>query len=265
MGQDTVNDIIELGNILNNNSEDRINAFIQAKILRRKEIKNTKFSKLTLFFCGVRCNQFVIKTEEIAKFIHNIQIKIKDINLKMIHDIHYLEIKNYTCINEEISYPGNTEVPIHKFKFPKKVDKLDLEKCSKNRVSIKLKVKETDLITCYSYELFDLYGNKVKVDSLENFPEETLERENIYLFNGFYCEENILYKANFSSIEICDENSVSENVSFIDIEDISEINEGDIVNIKGFIKDLSIEEMTILLGEESSHNKIKIKLNQSKY
>ena len=259
MGSSSVNDINTLENILHSNSENRINEFIKAKILSKKQIDNTQFSKLSLFICNVRCEQFVIKTKEIAEFIHNIHIKIKDIKLKMIHNFYYLEITKYTILNEELPYPGDSQVPIHTFKFPKKIDKLDLADYSRDYVSIKLKVKETDLITYFNYEFLDLYNNKVEIDSLNNYPEETFERENIYLFHGFYYKENILYKANFSTIEICDGNSISENIYFT--EDISKINNGDIVNLKGFIKDLIIEEMTILLEEESSHSQIKIKLN----
>ena len=128
--------------------------FIKARILKKEKINDSQFLKLSLFILNVRCEQFAIKSEEIADFIKNIQIKIKDIKLKMIHAINYLEIKNYSFLNEEISYPGDSEVPIHIFKFPKKINKLDSTGYSGNSVSIKLKVKETDLISSFIQQMF---------------------------------------------------------------------------------------------------------------
>ena len=259
MGISTIENINSLENKLRSNSEERMDQFIKARILKKEKINDSQFLKLSLFILNVRCEQFAIKSGEIADFIKNIQIKIKDIKLKMIHGINYLEIKNYSFLNEEISYPGDSEVPIHIFKFPKKINKLDSTGYSGNYVSIKLKVKETDLISSFNYELFDLYNNKVEIDSLENFSEDTFENEKIYLFIGFYCKKNILYKTNFSSIEVCDENSVLEKMSFS--EDINKINDGDIINLKGFINDLNIEEMTVFVEDSFSHSKVKIKLN----
>ena len=52
------------------------------------------------------------------------------------------------------------------------------------------------------------------IDSLEKYPNDIFENDKLYFFNGFYCENNVLYKTNFSSIEIIDENSLIEDNYF---------------------------------------------------
>ena len=218
---------------------------------------NYNFMNLSLYFKNDRCDQFIIKLNNLNTLSENIKIKLKDIKLKMINDINYPELKKYSNLYKNIEVPKETN--IYKFKLPEKINNLNIHNIQRKIISLKLKIKETDLVNSFAYEFYTLFNNKIKIDSFDEFSEDEFENDKFYLFNGFYYDNNILYKTNYSSIEIVDENSEIEKNIFP--ENINDINIGEIINIKGSIKDFLIGEMILLIEESNIHTEIKMKLN----
>ena len=88
----------------------------------------------------------------------------------MIGNVNYLEIKKFSDSNEKLVVPS--ERKIYRFNLPK--NDLYMNMDSNNVISIKLKAKEIDMITSFKYEFFDLFNNKIKFDSVENFSNDFL-------------------------------------------------------------------------------------------
>ena len=257
MGVTYVNEIQNIEEIISSRSNSQINETIEAKVIKSKYIENSNFMNLTLYFNNIQCDQFIISENNFKIPVENIEIILKDIKLKMIKNKNYLEIRKYLKLNKNIQVP--IEQNIYKFNLPEKINDLNEINNFKKIVSIKLKVKEIDLINSFTYEFFTIFNNNIIIDSLEKYPDDIFENDKIYLFNGFYYDNNILHKTNYSSIEIMDENSLVETNSFP--ENINDINCGEIINIKGLIKDLLMEELTVIVEEILTHGEIKIKLN----
>lgn len=224
---------------------NQLNETIEAKVLKSEKMDNYNFMNLSLYFKNVRCDQFIIKLNNLNTLSENIKIKLKDIKLKMINDINYPELKKYSNLYKNIEVPKETN--IYKFKLPEKINNLNIHNIQRKIISLKLKIKETDLVNSFDYEFYTLFNNKIKIDSFDEFSEDEFENDKFYLFNGFYYDNNILYKTNYSSIEIVDENSEIEKNIFP--ENINDINIGEIINIKGSIKDFLIGEMILLIEE----------------
>ena len=71
---------------------------------------------------------------------------------------------------------------------------------------------------------------------------------------------NLLKPINISSIEILDKDSDIENII---LKDISSAKNGEIINIKGTIKDVSLEKCSVLIEESHSKNINQINLNRN--
>jgi len=56
-------------------------------------------------------------------------------------------------------------------------------------MAIKLRSRETDLISSFIYDFSDNFNNKIIIESLNDFSDE-IENDKIYLFNGFNCNSN---------------------------------------------------------------------------
>lgn len=175
----------------------------------------------------------------------------------MIRNNNFIEIKNYTILNKDV-FIQKDHINYH-FQLPEKINDININSFASKIIAIKLKVKETDLITSFEYEFLDLFNNKIKVDSDYKFSDDFFENDRIYLFNGFYYNNKTLYATNFSSIEMIDQNSISDNNYFP--KDIDRIKIGKIVNLEGLIIDLNIVEFSVFIEELNSHEKVKLKLN----
>lgn len=175
----------------------------------------------------------------------------------MIRNNNFIEIKNYTILNKDV-FIQKDHINYH-FQLPEKINDININSFVSKIIAIKLKVKETDLITSFEYEFLDLLNNKIKVDSGYKFSDDFFENDRIYLFNGFYYNNKTLYATNFSSIEMIDQNSISDNNYFP--KDIDRIKIGEIVNLEGLIIDLNIVEFSVFIEELNSHEKVKLKLN----
>ena len=182
-------------------------------------------------------------------------INLKDIQLKMIKNINYLEITNYQIININEQTNGNSQ--IYSFNLLKITTNLDSVK-SKIFVAVKLKVKEKDWIKSFEYEFSNIEHKKISIDSLNGLSTK-LENDKLYLFNGFYYYNNTLYRTNISSIEVIVEDSIIEDNIFPN--NINNITNNQIINLKGNVIDLIIEEFAVIIEELNSRNVIKIKLN----
>ena len=257
MGINYVKDIKVFEEILSSRSKSQINNSIEAVILKYDKLENLQFYKLSLYLANIECNQFIIKAENFNINIKNITIKLKDLKLKMIRNNNFIEIKNYTILNKDV-FIQKDHINYH-FQLPEKINDININSFASKIIAIKLKVKETDLITSFEYEFLDLFNNKIKVDSGYKFSDDFFENDRIYLFNGFYYNNKTLYATNFSSIEMIDQNSIIDNNYFP--KDIDRIKIGEIVNLEGLIIDLNIVEFSVLIEELNSHEKVKLKLN----
>jgi hypothetical protein len=117
---------------------------------------------------------------------------------------------------------------------------------SKKLVAVKLKVKETDLIHSFEYEFPSIGHKNIYIDSLIEL-SKTFENGKLYLFNGFHYYNNTLYRTNISSIEVIDEDSIIEDIIFP--MNINNILNNQIINLKGNIKDLIIEDFIVIIEE----------------
>ena len=173
----------------------------------------------------------------------------------MIRNINYLEITNYQDII--VKEQNNENSQIYNFKLPKIISDLNsVEK--KELVAVKLKAKERDLIHSFEYDFSSINHKNIFIDSLNEFSKK-LENGKLYLFNGFHYYNNTLYRTNISSIEVIDENSIIENIIFP--KNINDIVNNQIINLEGNIKDLIIEEFSVIIEELNTLNKIKIRLD----
>ena len=257
MGASYDYDIKAIEKILFSCLKGQINDSVEASILKSKKLDNCEFLNLSLYLANIECDQFIVNANTFKPNNNNIEIKLRDLKLKMIGNVNYLEIKKFSDSNEKLVVPS--ERKIYRFNLPK--NDLYMNMDSNNVISIKLKAKEIDMITSFKYEFFDLFNNKIKFDSVENFSNDLFENDKIYFFNGFYFDKNkkALYETIFSSIEVVDENSIIENDYYPN--DLNNIKIGEITNLKGFIKDLNILEFSVSIEELISHEKMKIKLN----
>ena len=257
MGASYDYDIKAIEKILFSCSKGQINDSVEASILKSKKLDNCEFLNLSLYLANIECDQFIVNANTFKPNNNNIEIKLRDLKLKMIGNVNYLEIKKFSDSNENLIVPNERKT--YRFNLPK--NDLYMNMDSNNVISIKLKAKEIDMITSFKYEFFDLFNNKIKFDSVENFSNDLFENDKIYFFNGFYFDKNkkALYETIFSSIEVVDENSIIENDYYPN--DLNNIKIGEITNLKGFIKDLNILEFSVSIEELISNEKMKIKLN----
>ena len=257
MGSINDNDIKEIEKILSSCSKGQLDDSVEASILKSKKLDNCEFLNLSLYLANKECDQFIINVNSFKPINRNIKIKLRDLKLKMIDNINYLEIKKFSDSNGNLIVPKDRKA--YSFNLPK--NDLNIKNDSSNVVSIKLKAKEIDMITSFKYEFFDLYNNKIKFDSVTNFSNDLFENDKIYFFNGFYFDKNknTIHETNFSSIEVVDENTMIENNYYPN--DLNDIKIGEITNLKGFIKDLNMLEFSVSIEELISHEKMKIKLN----
>ena len=258
MGTSDTNDIRVIEKIISSPSDSKTDMIIKAIIKKSEIMDNCDFLNLTLYLANVECNQFIINVNNFKVSKNSIAIQLKDLKLKMIRGVNYLEIKKYFELNENLIVPNNLNV--YQFILPKKIYNLNNNKCYEKNIAIKLKVKESDLLTSFKYEFLDLFNNPITIDSKYNFSDDFFENNKIYLFNGFYYgNDKILYASNYSSIEVIEENSIIENIDFP--KDLDKIKNGEIVNLKGYIKDLNIVGFSVIMEEFISHEKIKIKID----
>ena len=183
MGISNINDIKTIEELLSSREVNQLNETIEAKVLKSEKMENHNFMNLSLYFKNVRCDQFIIKPNNLNILSENIEIKLKDIKLKMIKDINYLEIKKYSTLNKNIEVPK--EINIYKFKLPEKINNLNINNIQRKLISLKLKVKETDLATSFDYEFYTLFNNKIKFDSFDNFSEDELKMINFICLMDF--------------------------------------------------------------------------------
>ena len=250
-------DFKQVETILLSSSKEGLNKHIEIIIYNYKHIIGTNFYKLEIIFGNKKCNQFIIKKED---FIENnniqIRIKLKNIRLKMINSINYLEIKNYDIINKKIILYKN--INLFEFNLPKIIQNYKPND-SVGNLAIKLKSKEKDLISSFTYNFYDILNNEIKIESLDDEFLVEIEYDKIYLFNGFNynSKKNSLNKINISSIQIIDKKTFVENIEFID--NIENIENNKIINFKGNIKDLMIETFEVII--EETHTKKEIKAN----
>ena len=234
------------------NSRQDITKTIEAKIIQYT--KKYKYFQLTLSFYGIKCNQFIISENIFNENNKNIQFNLEDIKLKMIKSKNYLEIKQYISLSRDLS---SNFTEHYEFKLPKIIKNLNSIDSQKN-IAVILKAKEKDFITSFSYNFYN-YSDKAKtINSLNKFSID-FENQKCYLFNGFDYFNNTLTPTNISSIEIIDENSIIEDIIFP--KNINDYKKEDIINLKGFIKDLTIEKFLIKIEEFETKNLIELKLN----
>ena len=175
-----IRDIKEVEKILLSSSKEFINESIEVSISNFEDIENSNYYKLEVIYDNKKSNQFIIKRDD---FIENnnieIKIKLKDIKLKMVNSVNYLQIKNYDIINKKIQ--NNNFFDLFEFNFSKIIQNSKPNE-SKENITIKLKSTETDLITSFIYDFYDNLNNKVIIESLNDFSDE-IENDKIYLFN----------------------------------------------------------------------------------
>ena len=195
-----VKDIKVFEEILSSRFKSQINNSIEAFILKYDELENCQFYRLSLYLANIESNQFIIKADDFNTNIKNIEIKLKDLKLKMIRNNNFIEIKNYIILNKDILVPNDPIV--YHFHLPEKINDININSFSGKTITIQLRVKERDLISSFGYEFLDLFNNKISIDSIDKFSDDFFENDKIYLFNSFYYDNKTLYATNFASIEM---------------------------------------------------------------
>ena len=256
MGQNYEN-IKNIQKKLFSESKENLNESFVLNIINTIDIKSKNYLGLSITIGYIKCNQFIILKKEFNEnIIKTIKVRLKDIKLKMIYNKNYLEIKNYSIIySDSIINPDQLEEYI--FELPEITDNIDKIKKKKN-ISIKLKAKEFESISSYSYQFSDIFS---KIINLQDELLNNFENDKIYLFNGFNYYKDSLKPINISSIEIIDKDSEIEN--YIISENIQNIQTDKIVNIQGNIKNILLNKCSLIIEELNTKNKFEIKLNHN--
>lgn len=238
--------------LISNSKNELLNQFIEAKIIKYENLYN--YYHLYIIFNGIQCNQFIISKKEFSTEFKEIKIKLEDIKVKMIKNKNYIEIKHYNVISKNLTIQ---KTKLYEFKLPQMIEDLRPINSFEN-ICVILKAKEKDLITSYSYTFYNYSNSNILIDSLNDF-SDIIENGKCYLFNGFNFYNNTLISTNISSIEIIDQNSIIEDIKFP--ENINKCNNNDIINLKGNIIDLIIENFTVIIEDTITKNNIEIILN----
>ena len=241
-------------------SEKKSEHLFELYILETRDIKNNDYLRLIVSIDKVKCDQFIIKKGKIN--INNkicIKVKAVDIKLKMINNNNFLEIKYCEIIDKQLEI-DDSKLKLYKFELPNIVENLYYVENNKN-ISIKLKSQEIEYIYSYEYKFYNNYQKNISVELPKNLLD-TIENDKIYFFNGFNYDSNnnILKPINISSIEILDKNSDIESIIF---KDIFTAKNGEIINIRGTIKDASLEKCSVMIEESHSKNINIINLNRN--
>ncbi len=241
-------------------SEKKLEYFFEFNIIETRDITSTNYLGLIVSIDNVKCDQFIIKKGKI-NIKNKICIKVKaiDIKLKMINSNNFLEIKNCEIIDKQLEI-DDSKLKLYKFELPDIVENLYYVKNNKN-ISIKLKSQEIEYISSYEYKFCDNYRTNISVELPKKLCD-TIENDKIYFFNGFNYDSNnnILKPINVSSIEILDKDSDLESITF---KDIFTAKNGEIINIKGKIKEVSLEKCSVMIEESYSKNINIINLNRN--
>ena len=262
MGQNfqTTNDINIIKDSLFSLPEKKSEHSFELYIIKTKDIKNSNYSGLIVSIDNIKCEKFIIKKGKIN--INNkicIKIKAGDIKLKMINNNNFLEIKNCEVIDKKLEI-DDSKLKLYKFELPDIVENLYNVQNNKN-ISIKLKSQEIEYISSYEYKFYNNYTKNISVE-LPKKLLDTIENDKIYFFNGFNynSHNNSLKPVNISSIEILDKDSDIENIT---LKDSFTAKNGEIINIKGTIKDVSLEKCSVIIEESHSKNINLINLNRN--
>ena len=210
MGQNnsTINIMKE---VLFSDSNEKLEYSFVFHITKIIDIKNENYLQLEISFDSNKCNQFIIKKQEINNAIKSIEVKLKDIKLKMIKNENFLEIKDYKVTTEKLKIPEKELLPFY-FELPDVVQNISTFK-ENNNISIKLKTEEIESISSFEYKLKDFHSQNIPLDLPQEY-KNILENDKIYLFNGFYYCNYTLKPINISSIEIIDKDSDIEKIIF---------------------------------------------------
>ena len=262
MGQNfqTSNNLNMMKDSLFSLSEKKLEYSFELYVIKTNEIKSKNYFGLLVAIDNVKCEQFIIKKEE-NNIISNMYIKVKasHIKLKMINNGNFLEIKNYEVVDKKKEI-DDTKLNLYKFELPNIVENLYHVPNNKN-ISIKLKSEEIEYLYSYEYKFSNNYSTNISVN-LKKELLDTIENDKIYLFNGFNYDSinNSLIPINISSIEIIDKDSDIESII---LKDINTEKNGEIMNIQGKIKEVSLKKCSVIIEESNSKNKVQINLNRN--
>ena len=241
-------------------SKKKLEYSFELYVIKTNEIKSKNYFGLLVAIDNVKCDQFIIKKEE-NNIISNMYIKVKasDIKLKMINNGNFLEIKNYEVVDKKKEI-DDTKLNLYKFELPNIVENLYHVPNNKN-ISIKLKSEEIEYLSSYEYKFSNNYSTNISVN-LKKELLDTIENDKIYLFNGFNYDSinNSLIPTNIPSIEIIDKDSDIESII---LKDINTEKNGEIINIQGKIKEVSLKNCSVIIEESNSKNKVQINLNRN--
>ena len=124
MGINYVREIKVFEEFFSSRTKSQINNSIEAVILKYDELENCQFYILSLNLANIESNQFIIKADDFNTNIKNIEIKLKDLKLKMIRNNNFIEIKNYIILNKDILVPKD---PIaYHFQLPEKINDINI-------------------------------------------------------------------------------------------------------------------------------------------
>ena len=177
----------------------------------------------------------------------------------MINNNNYLEIKNCEVLEKKLEV-DDKKLKSYKFELPDIVENLYYVQNNKN-VSMKLKSQEIEYISSYEYKFYNNYTKNISV-KLPKKLFDTIENNKIYFFNGFNYNliNNSLTPINISSIEILDKDSDIENII---LKEIIFAKDGEIINIQGTIKEVSLQKCYVIIEESKSKKNTQIYLNRN--
>jgi len=262
MGQklETINTINMIKDSLFSLSDKKLENLFELYVIKTLDIKNKNYLGLVVAIDNVKCEQFIIRREEI-NINNNICIKVKagNIKLRMINNNNYLEIKNCEVLEKKLEV-DDKKLKSYKFELPDNVENLYYVQNNKN-ISMKLKSQEIEYISSYEYKFYNNYTKNISVE-LPKKLFDTIENDKIYFFNGFNYNSinNSLTPINISSIEILNKDSDIENIV---LKDNITTKDGEIINIQGTVKEVSLLKCYVVIEESNSKNNTQIYLNRN--
>ena len=262
MGQklETINTINMIKDSLFSLSDEKLENLFELYVIKTVDIKNKNYLGLVVAIDNVKCDQFIIKRDEI-NISNNTYIKVKagNIKLRMINNNNYLEMKECEVLEKKLEV-DDKKLKSYKFELPDIVENLYYVKNNKN-VSMKLKSQEIEYISSYEYKFYNNYTKNISVE-LPKKLFDTIENDKIYFFNGFNYNSinNSLTPINISSIEILNKDSDIENII---LKDNLTTKDGEIINIQGTIKEVSLLKCSVIIEESNSKNNTQIYLNRN--
>ena len=229
------------------------NKSYECKILKEEINNDLNIKFIQLNIEEKQSNSFIMEINNENLIERKIRFDINSLKIKIINNIPFFLIKEYTILNE-VNVIQNSHLLTNLNKNLYKIITSTKEVNNNYLYTLILKAKEVKVKSQhYKFILEDSNKSPVEIDEIENFE---FENGKIYCFNG-YIYDSLTLKFKPTYISYMEEFSSS----ILKIHNSSEISESKInslINLKGKIKSFNITDNIIIIETD---DKIEYKIN----